>query len=145
VAARVRVEAQRIGHDISPDHVSVRRWLNGGQPHDDTVRCIAAVLSAKLGRKITFEDIGFTAPEQADEVDIVDDGAHYSPKPEQAVNLLADLTSADLSDSPIVTASGWVSETAPSVITGYLFAEPLRLDQPGPTGDSGADVAGRIR
>jgi hypothetical protein len=145
LAARVRAEAEKAGHAISPDHVSVRRWLDGVRPHDDTARCIAAALSAKLGRKLSFVELGFDAPEVMAEADIVTDSAQYPARPEQAVDVLADLTSADLSDSPLVTAAGWVSETAPSVITGYLFADPLRLDQGGPVAESGAEVASRIR
>ncbi|MGH3699899.1 MAG: hypothetical protein ACRDQY_10580, partial [Pseudonocardiaceae bacterium] len=34
---------------------------------------------------------------------------------------------------------------APSVIAGYLFAEPRRVEYAGPLTDSGADIAGRIR
>jgi tetratricopeptide (TPR) repeat protein len=145
LAVRVRAEAEKAGHAISPDHVSVRRWLDGVRPHDDTVRCIAAALSAKLGRKLSFVDIGFDGPVVATEAGIVTDSASYPTKPEQAVDVLADLTSADLSDSPLVTAAGWVSEAAPSVITGYLFADPLRLDQGGPVAESGAEIASRIR
>lgn len=145
LASRVRTEAEKAGHSISPDHVSVRRWLDGVRPHDDTVRSIAAALSTKLGRKLTFAELGFEAPGATTEANTVEDGAQYPAKPEQAVEVLADLTSADLADSPLVTASGWVSETAPSVITGYLFGDPLRLDQAGPVAESGAEVASRIR
>jgi hypothetical protein len=145
LALRVRTEAEKVNHAISPDHVSVRRWLDGVRPHDDTVRCIAAALSAKLSRKLSFADLGFDAPQVVAEDDVIDDGAHYPAKPEQAVEVLAELTSADLADSKLVTAAGWVSETAPSVITGYLFADPMRLDQPGPLAESGAEVASRIR
>jgi tetratricopeptide (TPR) repeat protein len=145
LAARVRIEAEKAGVAISPDHVSVRRWLDGVRPHDETVRCIAAALSAKLNRKLSFAELGFGAPDVTTEADVVEDGAKYPTQPEQAVDVLAELTSADLSDSPTVTAANWVSETAPSVITGYLFAEPMRFDQPRPVGESGAEVASRIR
>ena len=63
-AARVRTEAEKIGIAISPDHVSVGRWLDGMRPRDETVRCIAAALGTKLGRKITFAEIGYgSAPD----------------------------------------------------------------------------------
>lgn len=146
-AARVRAEGTRAGLDIKTDHVAVGRWLGGMRPHDDTIRCIVAVLSNKLHRKITFADVGFEASApgpQADPVTI-DDGAQYPSKPEEAVDVLANLTSADLSDNPIVAGSSWVPDTAPSTITGYLFADPLRTDQAGPHADSGTDVAARIR
>ncbi|MGB6165097.1 MAG: hypothetical protein WBF75_21515 [Pseudonocardiaceae bacterium] len=145
LATRVRVEAAKTGHDISPDHVSVRRWLDGVRPHDDTIRCIAAALGTKLGRKVTFAEIGFDWVVKVAEVDLLDDGAQYLPKSDQAVDLLAALTSADLSDGPALAASAWVSAVAPSVIAGYLFAEPQRLAYSGPLAVSDVDVAGRIR
>lgn len=145
LASRVRAEADKINLAISPDHVSVRRWLDGVRPHEDTIRCIAAALGGKLGRRVSLAEIGFDAPNAEPEADVVADAAQYPAKPEQAVDVIAELTNADLSDSPVVTAAGWVSETAPSVITGYLFAEPLRLDQAGPVAESGAEVASRIR
>ena len=145
LASRVRAEAEKDRLDISPDHVSVRRWLDGVRPQADTVRCIAAALSGKVGRKVTFAEIGFEAPATEPEADVVEDGAQYPATSEQAVHVMAELTSADLSDSPLVTAAGWVSASAPSVITGYLFADPLRLDQTGRVAESGAEVASRIR
>jgi len=145
LATRVRAEAAKTGHDISPDHVSVRRWLDGVRPHDDTIRCIAAALGTKLGRKVTFAEIGFDSVVEGVEVDLVDDGAQYVPQSEQAVDLLAALTSADLSDSPALATSAWVSAVAPSVIAGYLFAEPQRAECAGSLAESGVDIAGRIR
>lgn len=145
LATRVRAEAAKTGHDISPDHVSVRRWLDGVRPHQDTIRCIAAALGGKLGRKVTFAEIGFDSVIEVAEVDLVDDGAQYPPESGRAVDLLASLTSADLSDSPALATSAWVSAAAPSVIAGYLFAEPRRVEHAGPLTDSGANIAGRIR
>jgi tetratricopeptide (TPR) repeat protein len=145
LATRVRAEAAKTGHDISPDHVSVRRWLDGVRPHDETIRCIAAALGTKLGRKVTFAEIGFDSVVEVAEVDLVDNGAQYVPQSEQAVDLLAALTSADLSDSPALAASAWVSAVAPSVIAGYLFAEPQRVESAGSLAESSADIARRIR
>jgi hypothetical protein len=145
LAARVHAEAAKTGHDISPDHVSVRRWLDGVRPHHDTIRCIAAALGAKLNRKVTCAEIGFDSVAAVAEVDLIDDGAQYAPRSAQAVDLLATLTSADLSDSPALARSEWVSATAPSVIAGYLFAEPQRIEYAGSLAESSADIAGRIR
>lgn len=58
-ASRIRVEAERRGLNISPDHVSVKRWLDGTVPHEDTIACIAGALSAKLGREVSLAEIGF--------------------------------------------------------------------------------------
>jgi hypothetical protein len=145
LATRVRAEAAKIGHDISPDHVSVRRWLDGVRPHHDTMRCIAAALGVKLNRKVTFAEIGFDSGEQVAEVDLINDGAQYAPRSAQAVTLLATLTSADLVDSPVLAASAWVSAVAPNVIAGYLFAEPQRVEYAGSLAESSVNIAGRIR
>lgn len=146
LATRVRAEAVKIGHDISPDHVSVRRWLDGMRPHHDTIRCIAAALGAKLNRKVTFAEIGFGSVEVAEsEGELIDDGAEYAPCAEQAVDLLAILTSADLSDSPVLAASAWASITAPNVIAEYLFAEPRRIEYASSLAAASADIAARIR
>lgn len=143
-AARVRAEGVKLGITIASDHVSVGRWLGGMRPKDDTIRCMVAVLSTKLGRKITFADIGYdTAP--AANIDIVDDGSQYAPKSEQAVDVLAELTSADLVESLSIVSASWVSATAPSVITGYLFGEPERQPYDGTLTGAGADIAARIR
>jgi hypothetical protein len=58
LAARVRELAQRDGESISPDHTSVRRWLNGKAPRGKTPHYVAQVLSAKLGRRVTLDEIG---------------------------------------------------------------------------------------
>ena len=145
LASRVRVEARRRGIDASPDHVSVKRWLDGTRPHDDTIRCIAAVLSAKLGREVSFAEIGYEVKPQRSQNDIVEDGARYPVESARAVELLDTLTSADMADSPEVMRSNWVSETAPSVITGYLFSSPAWQDGQGPLITANAAAAERIR
>ena len=140
LASRIRVEAKRRGIDASPDHVSVKRWLDGTRPHDDTIRCIAAVLSAKLGREVSFAEIGYEVKPQRSQNDVVEDSARYPAESARAVELLDTLTSADIADSPEVMRSSWVSETAPSVITGYLFSSPTWQD-----GQGSADYCERCR
>jgi hypothetical protein len=88
LATRVRAEALKIGLDISPDHVSVRRWLDGMRPHQDTIRCIATALGAKLNRRVTCAEIGFDSVAEAAENGLIEDGAQYAPRFEQAIDLL---------------------------------------------------------
>lgn len=145
LASRVRLEAKRRGIDASPDHVSVKRWLDGTRPHDDTIRCIAAVLSAKLGREISFAEIGYEVTPQRSQNDVVEDGARYPAESARAVELLDTLTSADMADSPEVMRSDWVSETAPSVITGYLFSSPIWQEDQCSLITANSAAAGRIR
>jgi len=113
LASRIRVEAERRGIDASPDHVSVKRWLDGTRPHDDTIRCIAAVLSAKLGREVSFAEIGYEVKPQRSQNDVVEDSARYPAESARAVELLDTLTSADIADSPEVMRSSWVSGDGP--------------------------------
>jgi len=145
LASRARVEAKRRGIDASPDHVSVKRWLDGTRPHDDTIRCIAAVLSAKLSREVSFAEIGYELRLQSSQNDVVEDGAQYHAESAHAVELLDTMTGADMADSPEVMRSSWVSETAPSVITGYLFSSPMWHGDQGPLITANAAAAERIR
>jgi len=62
--------------------------------------------------------------QQSTQSDFVDDGARWSNEPEQAVARLDALTGADMADYPEIVQASWASETAPSVITGYLFSSP---------------------
>ncbi|WP_207926852.1 hypothetical protein [Actinocrispum wychmicini] len=156
-AARVRVEAARIGHKASPDHVAVSRWLAGGVPHEATIRCIVAVLSAKLGRKLTPADLGFDvatpSPDQDSEAGsgdeplaLADEAAQYPEKIDQVAEVMDRLTEGDLADRPFMVNADWSSATAPSVITSYLFGEPQQLViASGPVTSAGIEVAERIR
>lgn len=145
LASRIRAEAKRRGIEASPDHVSVKRWLDGTRPHDDTIRCIAAVLSAKLGREVSFAELGYELKPQSARDDVIEDGTRYPADSARAVELLDTLTTADMADSPEVMRSSWVSETAPSVITSYLFSSPTWQDAPEPLITANAAAAERIR
>jgi hypothetical protein len=145
LAARVRAEAARRGITAAPDHVAVRRWLDGMRPHDDTIRCIVAVLSAKLGREIKPEQIGYELKRRPMASDAIADGARYPADAATAISLLDTLASADMSDSPEVMRASWVSDSAPSAITGYLFSSPPFRDDPFSPDPVGSSVADRIR
>jgi hypothetical protein len=141
LAARVRAESR---DTIPCDHTYVRRWLDGSWPSDDTVRCIAAALGAKLGRVVTFEEIGFDLAEAGSALDALHSGTQYPPDATRAVDVLEGLTNADLGDGLAIMKSEWDAGTVPSVITGYLFAEPAWTD---PSSASRTEVtsAARIR
>ena len=95
------------------------------RPHDETIRCIVAVLSAKLAREVRPEEIGFELKRRSTPGDAVADGARYPADARTAVTLLDSLASGDIADSPEIMSADWVSDTAPSVITGYLFSSPV--------------------
>ncbi len=63
LAARVRALARRDGGSISPDHVSVRRWLDGTVPRGRTSQYLAEVLGTKLGRRVTPDELGLVVPD----------------------------------------------------------------------------------
>jgi hypothetical protein len=128
LASRVRAEATKIGHDASPGHQDVKRWLDGVKPRVETARCIAAALSAKLGRKVSLAEIGFDSPQDDATVDLMDEGAHYQSTPERSIVLLDSLADADLADRRDITNALWVPTATPSIITGYLVGGPLSED-----------------
>jgi len=85
LAARLRELAQRDGpHAISPDHVSVRRWLDGVKPRGDTQHYIALALSSKLGRRVKPEELGFGDNLDSRRVELKDRGVQYQTDPARA-------------------------------------------------------------
>jgi hypothetical protein len=110
--------------NISPDHTSVKRWLDGVQPHGDTIRCIASALGTKLGRVVTYEEIGFSSAVLGSPIDLAQEAALYPAEPSRAVDLLDGMTAADISDDGPFMSTSWDPARAPSVITGYLFSAP---------------------
>ena len=145
LAARVRAEANRNGLNISPDHTSVKRWLDGGKPHRDTVRCIAAALSSKPGRVVTFDEIGFGGADSNTTIDLTHDAVLFPPDPARATNALDSLTAADIQDDTAVASTAWDPTPAPSVITGYLFSAPNWQDGSGAMRRGHDGMAARIR
>lgn len=84
-------------------------------------------------------------PQQPAQPDLVDDGACWTNDPGEAVARLDVLTAADMADGPEVEQASWVSETAPSVITGYLFASPTWQRDEEPLAAATNIAAARIR
>jgi hypothetical protein len=141
LGARVRAASRGA---VSSDHVSVGRWLAGVRPHDETIRLIAAVLSVKLGRSVSYAEIGFDLAEAGTPLDALQSGTRYSSDTTRAVEVLDGLTEADLSDSPAVMKAEWDATTVPSAITGYLFADPGWHDST-PASRAEVSIAVRIR
>jgi hypothetical protein len=116
------------------------RW-----PHHVRREALIAVLGVS-----TDADLGFTPPnrlqvhELAQEAQVLQAGVRYPGTSAQSVDLLDNLTDADLADSPPVLASGWDTTAAPGVITAYLFGDlMMRGGSPPRTGEAG--VVARIR
>lgn len=121
LARRVADLARRDDHPISPDHVSVRRWLDGVMPQGRTPHYIALALSTKLGRRVSPADIGF------DDTGITENtpapGVEYPDDATTAVDMLAKISSADLSGDPSILHTPWASEATPGLISGFLFGQ----------------------
>ncbi|ROP40228.1 hypothetical protein [Saccharothrix texasensis] len=127
LAARVRELAARDGQTIAADHVSVKRWLDGSSPKAATQQYIALALGSKLGRPVSLEEIGFSSALQPVGPDATASAADYPASSSTAVELLGQLTAADLEDQPGLARSGWTSAATPGVITGYLFSDSLEV------------------
>src|SRR3954451_125445 len=61
-ALRVLDVAHERGTDMSCDHTTVQRWLDGVQPRGVKPHIIAEALSRKLGVPISVSDIGMAFP-----------------------------------------------------------------------------------
>ena len=128
LAQRVRSLSQHNGDDppVSPDHNRVRRWVvNGEVPKQATQQYIAHALSAKLGRKLTVEDVGFSAVTEDESFDLADEGSQYPEDVGRSINVLSGVTEADHRGDDL--GPEWSSETTPSVITNYLFTQQLTV------------------
>lgn len=149
LAAHMRMASERDGgKPIAPSHTNVSKWLSGEtrRPNARTCQVLVKVLSARLQRRLALEDVGYGSA-AGDAPDVAENGAAYPTDVAQAVNVLEDLTSADLNDSPAVTRSRWVPAAAPGVITGYLFeGDSLDESEAGTFArDAGTGAAARIR
>jgi hypothetical protein len=82
----VRREAERHGASIQPDHVTVKRWLDGVRPQGMTPQFIAGALGRQLGEPIRVSDIGMAYASEAPSAPFSDEGAHHAV--EQASLLL---------------------------------------------------------
>jgi tetratricopeptide (TPR) repeat protein len=112
----------------------VRAWENMTAPPPGDVGAACDVLSPPGPAMIQTAQSDFFA-----------DGARWSSDSGQAVARLDILTEADITDNPEVMKASWVSESAPGVITGYLFSSPTWQRDKEPLSASANSAAARIR
>lgn len=62
LATRINRAGAAQGTQMRYDHSSVIRWLRGQRPRGRTPEIIADVLGARLGRRLSLDDIGMGAP-----------------------------------------------------------------------------------
>lgn len=134
LAARVREFAQRDGHVISTDHVSVRRWLDGVSPRGGTQHYIAAALGSKLGRCVTPEEIGFSDSAGSGRKELPERGIQYPADSADSVSLLASLAEVDLEDETSRRAALFCPRSAVGTRGKRPFARWSTARQPQPPG-----------
>jgi hypothetical protein len=126
LARSVREVSAREGRPVGADHTSVSRWLDGTTPPGKTPIFIAQALSARLGRRVTLEDIGMSRVDNSRP----DIGLGYDDAM-QTASTLAQLWRADLDEIPSfvglpTAASAWTEAS----LRWLVRAERDRL--PGP-------------
>lgn len=144
LALRVRQLAQRDGHTASTDHAAIKRYLDGMQPKLQTARYIAAVLSERVGRRLTPADLGFTAgTEDRGAAALVLPAVAYPPDVATTATGLATLTRFDAEVGTAPELARWDGDATSSTVTGYLFGD---VATPAPGGaDSVSSDAQAIR
>ena len=70
LARRVVDAAHAEGITVSYDHTSVVRWVRGQRPRGRVPDLICAILGERLGRTLTYADIGMAAPSGDDGEDL---------------------------------------------------------------------------
>ncbi|MGH3915670.1 MAG: hypothetical protein ACRDTC_20020 [Pseudonocardiaceae bacterium] len=109
LARRVRMLSAGDGGElVHPDHVAVRRWLDGviRQPQPRTCRLIARALSEQLGRPVALADIGYGHLVTTDS----DTAISYPVGVSDSINVLCSLVDGQASNSTfIVVPEAWGS------------------------------------
>jgi hypothetical protein len=91
LARRVNIRASKLGLDLRHDKTSVSRWVRGQRPRGRTAVIIAEVLSEKLDRTVSLEEIGMAYGKNlASSV-----GLRFAPDLTSAVEMTCELWSCD--------------------------------------------------
>lgn len=145
LAAHVRDLAAKDGKGIKPDHVSVGRWLDGSVPRSDTPQFICLALSLKLGRPVSFSDIGMPlAPTPDNTFGLAERGVKYPTDYAESIDLLSGLISSDSDDGQGVRDLRWDRSASAQTIARFVFGLSLDSADHGSGGGSSA-LASRIR
>ncbi|TDC24912.1 XRE family transcriptional regulator [Streptomyces sp. 8K308] len=91
LARRVNIRGSKLGLDLRHDKTSVSRWVRGQRPRGRTAAIIAEVLSEKLDRTVSLEEIGMAYGKNlASGV-----GLQFLPNLASAVKMTCELWSCD--------------------------------------------------
>jgi hypothetical protein len=114
--------AARKGRDLTCDHTYVTRWLNGSVPRGDLPDLIAEAIGAKVGRRLTLDDIGMgTAVVRTLRPDL---GLDFPDQPEATAATVVDLWRADLAEAEALARSRLDSAAWHEVSVRWLVAPP---------------------
>lgn len=128
LAKRVTELATAAGQRSSTPHQAIGRYLKGMQPKAQTARHIAVALSESLGRRVTPDELGFTAGQgPGGNTPLVLPTLLYPRDLGEASNHLGQLTRFDSEVGSSPELSRWDDTATSGVITGYLFGHATSL------------------
>ncbi|MFN2494905.1 MAG: hypothetical protein ABR608_03210 [Pseudonocardiaceae bacterium] len=132
LASAVMAAGAREGIHLGTSSTTVRRMLDGSQPHWPTPRLVAAVLSHRLQREISVRECGFAdcAPAGEDPYD----GLRWSGTLEGAVRTVVELSGRDMRRRKLLLGSAF---------SVGAFAEPALSALLVPPAQSTARAGGR--
>ncbi|WP_329131100.1 sporulation protein [Streptomyces sp. NBC_01476] len=138
LARRVRDVALRHGVRVGTTHVSVQRWLDGAGIQADNAAYLAEALSAKLGRRVTASDLGFSGVT----INPSPIGTSYAASLAEALGVLDGLTQLRPEDEPFTDELLHDNEVSSAVLS-WLVARPdgLPSDRGAPRRIGMRDVA----
>ncbi|MGH3914551.1 MAG: hypothetical protein ACRDTC_14270 [Pseudonocardiaceae bacterium] len=132
LAAAVVVAAAREGIHLGTSTTTVRRMLDGSQPHWPTPRLVAAVLAGRLQREVTITECGFI--DNFPPVEDPYDGLRWSGTLEGAVRTIVELTGRDMRRRKLLLGSAF---------SVAAFAEPALVALTAPPASSTARAGGQ--
>ncbi|SEG96204.1 hypothetical protein SAMN05216223_1414 [Actinacidiphila yanglinensis] len=144
LARRVNQDGAQRGLDLRYDKTSVSRWLRGQQPRGATPSIIARVLSRKLGREVSVEEVGMARNREPNASEI---GLAFAATLEEAIDQATGLWRGDATRRNLHTGSRLAISTLLAPSRDWLIAVPDREvahigDQPVTSDD--AELVARV-
>lgn len=121
LARRVNAEGAHRGLDLRYDKTSVSRWLRGQQPRGQTPAIIAEMLSRRLGRTVSVEEIGMAGGKEREVSGI---GLTFAPGLSHAIDEVTDLWRSDANRRTMHAGSRLAISALLEPSRDWLIAEP---------------------
>lgn len=131
LARRVVERARAVGMDVSYDHNSVRRWLDGEQPRHPEL--LAGVLAEALGRPTTSADCGMHAEEGAPEL-----GLEFGLDWDSGIEIATALWRSDVERRKFLASASYAVAVYPAASMRWLTVR-----DPGPPTRTGRRTVGK--